>query len=336
MDDQEIYLLITRYLAQQTTWDENEKLADWIALSKENESEFQQVKTIWLAGTEDNDEQSALKALHKTKKKYDISEAETYQEEKPKQNRLWYYWGASAAAVLLCVLYFFKYQSDVQPQEVVYIEKTTLPRQKLKLTLIDSTVVYLAPESKLRYPATFAAGKRQVFLEGEAFFVVKRDTSRPFLVTTELLTTKVLGTSFNISAFPSSPDIRISLFSGKVEVSKENEPKHAYALHPGQQLLYDRGEGRIYRQDFDQTVVNGWMTNKLVFRNTKLDEAIRKIEILYGVKIVLSDKNIAGRQLWASFDNEPLDKVLDYLKMAGGVNFRKEEDVIYIISNKAM
>lgn len=333
MDNQEIYLLITRYLAQQTTSDENEELADWIALSKENEAEFEQIKTIWLAGTDDSDEQSALKALHKTKKKYNISEAVTYQVQKPKHSRLWYYWGASAAAVLLCILFLFRYQSDVQPREIVYIEKTTLPRQKLKLTLTDSTVVYLAPESKLRYPAKFAGDKRQVFLEGEAFFEVKRDTTHPFLVTSELLTTKVLGTSFNINAFPGSPDIRISLFSGKVEVSKESEPERTYALHPGQQLVYERNERRINRQDFDQTAVNGWMTNKLVFRNIKLEEAVRKIEKLYGVKIVLTDKNMVGRQLWASFDNEPLDKVLDYLKMAGDVNFRREGDVIYLISN---
>ncbi|WP_257669203.1 FecR family protein [Parapedobacter tibetensis] len=337
MEDQEVYLLITRYLSKQTTLDENEKLADWIALSKGNETEFENIKTIWLAGSSASDALSALSALHKTKEKYGITDVAPYPAQKKTRGNRWYYWGAAAATItIFCLLFLFRYTSENQSGAIVYIEKNTLPKQKLKLILADSTVVYLAPESRLRYPETFAGDKRQVFLEGEAFFEVKRDTLHPFLVTTELLTTRVLGTSFNIDAFAGSPDIRISLFSGKVEVSKENEPEHSYALHPGQQLLYDRNEGRIYRQDFNEATVNGWITNKLVFRNTPLEEAARKIEKLYSVKIVLIDKDMADRQLWASFENESLEKVLGYLKMAGGVHFRKEGDVIYLTSKKGM
>lgn len=334
MEDQEIYLLITRYLAKQTSLDENEKLVDWIAQSKENETEFENIKTIWLSGTNSNDGISALKALHITKERFGVKDTTHFPSEKNKRKRKLYYWGTAAATTVILLLFLFRHQPVNRPQEIVYIETSTLPRQKLKLMLADSTTVYLAPESKLRYPKTFATDNRQVFLEGEAFFEVKRDTLHPFLVTTELLTTRVLGTSFNIEAFATGPDIRVSLFSGKVEVSKANEPQHSYTLHPGQELLYDRHESRIYQREFNEASVKGWITNKLVFRNTPLEEAVRKIENLYGIKIVLTSKDMADRQLWASFENEPLEKVLEYLGMAGGVHFRKEGNVIYLTSKK--
>src|SRR5690606_38753845 len=129
MDYQEIYLLITGYLSQQTTSDENEKLADWIRLSKENEAEFEQIKTIWMAGANSSDEMTALNALAKTRKKYGIPQTGHGLDKKPiRSYSRWHYWSAAAAVIL--AIFFLRTPPSSAPKEIVYIEKTTLPKQK--------------------------------------------------------------------------------------------------------------------------------------------------------------------------------------------------------------
>ncbi|MEK6552667.1 MAG: FecR domain-containing protein, partial [Bacteroidota bacterium] len=128
-----------------------------------------------------------------------------------------------------------------KPAVISWNEKQTVMGEKYFATLSDGTIITLNADSKLKYPARFTNGTREIYLEGEAFFEVKQDTSRPFIVHSGNISTTVLGTKFNVSAFPNEKNIAVSLVEGSVKVSKEESGtiENIVLLQPDQQLVYN-------------------------------------------------------------------------------------------------
>lgn len=325
MESEEIYLLITRYLARQTSSDENERLATWVARSSENGQTFEQLKAIWQASQTPAVPAETAAALRSVKSRLalpvpaSIVPVRRWRVARPYQL-------AALALVLLGSLggaYF--YRKPATP--LAYQVRQTQAGEKQLIHLADGTLVTLAPKSRLRYPAKFSEASREVYLEGEAFFEVSKNPHRPFLVHSGNWVTQVLGTKFNVSAFRGATQTAVSLVEGKVQVTDEHGQ---YLLAPGQQLLGDHATGRIYRQAFNKAKVTGWRRNKLVFQNEKLGDVAGQIERLYGVKLVFANPATAEVRLWATFENEPLAAVLDALQLAGPLSYRREGQVIYL------
>ncbi|GGF12768.1 FecR family protein [Hymenobacter cavernae] len=323
MEQEELYLLITRYLARRTSSTENEWLATWVAQSPENERTFEQLKTVWQSSKAPAANAETAAALRHVKARLGLPAAEPTPAHLPRRPR--YQLAALVLVVLAAVsgLWYFV----AQPSSPAYQLSQTQAGQKQTIRLADGSRVTLAPQSRLRYPVAFGGTYRDVYLEGEAFFEVSKDAHRPFRVHSGTLTTQVLGTRFNVSAFGRGQHTAVSLVEGKVQVL---DHQNSYLLTPGQQLRADQITGRIYRQAFDAEQVTGWRHNKLIFKNEKLAEAANQIERLYDVKLVFADSATAEVRLWASFDNEPLPAVLDALQLAGSLTCRREGRVIYL------
>lgn len=333
MHQEDAYLLIARYLARQTSSDENEQLATWVAQSPENERTFEQLKTVWQASQTPAApaETAAALARLKTRLALPAPAVEPAADPAPPVRR----WRLRAArpaqlAVLVLVLlgalgsaYFYSRPAPA----VAYRVQRTPAGQPQRLRLPDGSIVTLAPQSRLRYPAQFTEAAREVYLEGEAFFEVTKNPHRPFRVHSGAWVTQVLGTKFNVSAVPGARQLAVSLVEGKVEVTDKQDH---YLLAPGQQLRADVATGRIYRQAFDRKQVLAWRRNQLVFKNEKLADVAPQLERRYGVKLVFADTTTAEMRLWATFDNEPLPRVLDALRLAGGLTYHREGHVLYL------
>jgi transmembrane sensor len=333
LQQEEIYLLIARYLARQTSSDENEWLATWVAESPDHERTFEQLKTVWQVSQTPTAPTETVAALGRLKSRLALpapaSEpvAPTAPPVRPWRLRLARP-GQLAAILLLLVSAWGGAYFYTQPAPVLaYRVYRTPAGQPQRLHLADGSVVTLAPQSQLRYPAQFASASREVYLEGEAFFEVSKDPKRPFRVHSGAWVTQVLGTKFNVSAVPGASQLAVSLVEGKVQVIDKQDK---YLLTPGQQLRAERSTGRIYRQAFDRGQVLAWRSNKLVFKNEKLADAATQLERRYGVKLVFADAATAEVRLWATFDNEPLPRVLDALRLAGGLSYHREGQVIYL------
>lgn len=324
MEPEEIYLLITRYLARQTSSDENERLATWVSKSSENERTFEQLKAVWQRSQTPTVTPETAAALRNVKARL----AQTAPAPQPAPIRRWRMARPYQLAALLLVSmvgggYFY-----LKPiTTVAYQTCRTAVGQKQQVYLPDGSLVTLAPQSQLRYPAKFSGVSREVYLEGEAFFEVSKNPHRPFRVHSGNWVTQVLGTKFNVSAVRGAGQTAVSLVEGKVEVFDKQEH---YLLAPGQQLRAEHATGHIYRQAFDAAKVTGWRTNKLVFRNEKLGDVAGQIERLYGVKLVFADAATAEVRLWATFDNEPLPAVLAALQLGGPLTYRREGQVVYL------
>jgi transmembrane sensor len=331
LEQEELYLLIARYLARQTTSDENAQLATWVAQSPENERTFEQLKTVWQASQTPAAPAETAAALGRLKARLvpPTPAAETAATPLIRRWRLRLAQPAQLAAILLLLgsvlggAYFY-----VRPAPALAYQLYRAPAgQPQRLHLADGSVVTLAPQSQLRYPARFGGASREVYLEGEAFFEVSKDPRRPFRVHSGAWVTQVLGTKFNVSAVPGARQLAVSLVEGKVQVTDKQDK---YLLTPGQQLRADVATGRIYRQAFDHQQVLAWRSNQLVFKNEKLADVANQLERRYGVKLVFADTATAEVRLWATFDNEPLPRVLSALRQAGSLAYHQEGQVIYL------
>jgi ferric-dicitrate binding protein FerR (iron transport regulator) len=328
LQQEELYLLIARYLARQTSSDENEQLATWVAQSPDHERTFEQLKTVWQASQQPTAPAETAAALGRLKAR--LAQPTPVAAPAAVPVRRWRlrlarpYQLAAAVVLLLSTLggaYFYSRPA------LAYRVYRAAAGQPQRLHLADGSVVTLAPQSQLRYPAQFAATSREVYLEGEAFFEVSKDPRRPFRVHSGAWVTQVLGTKFNVSAVPGARQLAVSLVEGKVEVL---DKQGKYLLTPGQQLRTEVATGRIYRQAFDWHQVLAWRRNQLVFKNEKLADVATQLERRYGVKLVFADTATAEVRLWATFDNEPLPHVLEALRQAGGLAYHREGRVIYL------
>ncbi len=228
-----------------------------------------------------------------------------------------------AVAALLLIFFSFLgwlhfHKSDKQFEESInWSSKTTTKGQKVKIKLSDSS--YLAGESTLSWPERFEEGKnRLIKLKGEAFFEVKRDSSSPFIVQTDNMTTQVLGTSFNIYAYPEDMDHSVSVRTGKVRVStlENNQVKNQKDLLPGMVLTYNQQSKKIGVLNIeDPSTLNGWISNKLIFKNAGFKELSTKLARYYSIKIKEGKCRIDDLQINAKFDNLPIRTILDQLKM---------------------
>ncbi len=331
MQQEDAYLLIARYLARQTSSDENERLATWVAQSPENERTFEQLKTVWQAGPPPAAPAETAAALGRLKVRLaqpapaaELAAVPVLPRRRWRPTRLTQV--AALVVLLVSALGGALYYGRPAPALAYLVHRTPAGRPQ-RLRLADGSVVTLAPQSQLRYPAQFRSGSREVYLEGEAFFEVSKDPRRPFRVHSGAWVTQVLGTKFNVSAVPGASQLAVSLVEGKVQVTDKQDN---YLLAPGQQLRAERATGRIYRQAFNHKQVLAWRNNQLIFKNEKLADVANQLERRYGVKLVFADSATAEVRLWATFDNEPLPRVLDALRQAGGLRYRREGQVIYL------
>lgn len=207
---------------------------------------------------------------------------------------------------------------------ITWIEKHTSNGEKLIITLADNSQITLNGASTIKYPVPFNDIVREVSLEGEAYFEITPDASHPFIVKSGNLSTKVLGTKFNVSAFKSEKEISVSLVEGKVQISKEknDSEEKLVILAPHQQLVYDSDEEVSVVKDFNYQKEVGWKDNIFVFDNDPLSKVLAELERAYNVKFELADKSIGNKKVKANFKNESLWTVVTVISKATGLRTR--------------
>jgi ferric-dicitrate binding protein FerR (iron transport regulator) len=213
------------------------------------------------------------------------------------------------------------------------------PGQHREILLPDSTRVYLGPAGTLRYWQNDDRS-RLVQLEGEAYFVVRHDPRRPFTVVTGALSTRDIGTEFNIRYYPGEPTIAIAVASGKVQVlhtpaaassAAIPEPAPLAALTAGQLLQYDSLTQRSGITDVSNpSVIGAWRKGILSFRRQRLQEVTDELQRYYGVSFRYSDSAAKDILITTLLDDQNLGDALDIVSITAGVHFIHEGNEILI------
>lgn len=249
-------------------------------------------------------------------------------------------WFAIAATLLLvCISAFLisenfnLFEKEPVAEEATMIFKSNRAGQKSTIFLPDGSTAILNAESELSYKENFDGSSREVFLKGEAFFDVVKNTEKPFKVNSGNIATTALGTAFNIQYFNDSSSIEVSLVNGKVVVTDIEENKAIGFLEPGEQLQYDKSRKSAKKLQFIPQEVISWKDGVLYFKNADKQEVFQRLERWYGVKFIFTGID-AGKK-WnysGEYSNENLEVVLNGLGFTQGFSFKikeKEVEIIY-------
>lgn len=153
------------------------------------------------------------------------------------------------------------------------------------LVLSDGTEIFLNAETVLRFPDQFKSDrKREIWLTGEAYFKVRRDTCRPFIVHSGGTEVRVLGTVFNVMAYENMPELQVTLLSGKVEV-EENLNRTSVVLAPGEQAVYDKNERTLEEKVVDVSYYSAWHEGLFAFRETPLTQVMEILARWYDFEV---------------------------------------------------
>ncbi len=191
---------------------------------------------------------------------------------------------------------------------------------KSRLMLPDGTHVWLNAGSSLTYPVVFNGPTRNVELDGEVFFEVTENRNKPFIVSAGDLNIKVLGTSFNCSAYAGDKTIETALVEGSMEISgKKGENK--FILSSGQLAVYTKKQKAIYKSETNLDKYVAWKSGKLMFRDDPMERVIDKLGRWYGVTFRIEDTELLKYAYSATFSAESLDQVLKMLSLSAPINF---------------
>ena len=221
------------------------------------------------------------------------------------------------------ILYYMPFKNEMMEISTAYGEQK-------RVVLPDSSEIWLNAGSTVTFPEVFANDKRLATLDGEAYFTVKKDTTKPFVVETSQLSVKVLGTKFNVKAYSNEAKVTTTLTSGKVEVNAPS--RHPHILQPNEQLTYDKETSDIRITEVNTSETNSWMTGKLIFINATAQEIFSTLERRYDIAIESHSMHIpASKRYTVKFlKGESKDEMLNLLADIIGFTYQQNGNKIVL------
>ena len=366
--------LIIRYLTGATGRKEEAELMAWLAEDKMNRKTFDELRTIWLAGQRTNNPDgfsagmaynSFLERIHK-KSSFNSLSGHTVVFRK-----------LFRIAAMIAIIYSVwsigrAILGDIhQKNNGITHQEIQVPLgSKTTLILPDQSRVILNAGSTLKYNADFGRKSREVRLSGEAYFDVAKDMKRTFIVKTEYINIKALGTAFNVKAYPDEKTIEATLVSGLIKVEKHspNQNKslqdNAVVLHPNQRLTFYKetedfiterkpqeavasepqktevstantpGKRLLVQKNIDVIPDVSWKDTRWVINREELEQLAVKLERRYDVTIVFKDEELKSFRFTGTLANESIEQVLRAISLTAPIKFEIEGKTVIFREDK--
>ncbi len=222
--------------------------------------------------------------------------------------------------LITSILFFYNLGQQSVTGQFAMQQISSPPGVRSEIVLPDGSKVWLNAESTISYPVPFNSNGRHVQLTGEAFFQVKKDERNPFRVESGKVNVTVLGTRFNVKAFPGDETTEVTLEEGKVKLNSTGyETGQEIELRPGERAVINKKSNsvRISAGNIEKYI--GWREGKLIFDNSPLSEVAQSLERWYGVEVQIADPEILTCQISSTFENESLHQVLALLELASPI-----------------
>ena len=358
MQTKQVVELLKKHLSGDLTDAESVRLAEWIQASEENAALFDNLNDpdfleAKLCRFESVDTDRSWKKL------MSLQENAADVQVPPRRSVFKKIWPLASAAVVLLFFSVWLFSGEHSFFNKNKSFKTRLG-EKLSFRLPDGSQVILNSGSHLSITDGFNKTNREIKLEGEAYFDIAPKASIPFIIHTGAMKLSVLGTAFNVRAYPEEKAEVTSLLRGKVEITvpeKNQGAAHRYILVPYQKLIVEKQPDSIQKavqiKNSSTTASHGiqidnlkksqlgsineiaWLENKLVFDNEPLSSVAARIEKWYGIKTIIETPELEPIMCTGSFETEPLDKVLESMQFSiPMLKFRKVEDNTVLILYK--
>jgi ferric-dicitrate binding protein FerR (iron transport regulator) len=361
--ENEMLEIIIRVLKSEASDDDKQKLTSWLALSQENVEIFKQSESVW----------NALEIV-KTGKEYDSGKAfRSFKEQVSNRlktsRRIGLYKKidifiriAAVLVILIGIGHLFTKPIDKSIQSDPSVFEIISPRgSKTQVLLPDGSKVWLNSESKIRYFNNYNQSGREVILEGEGYFEVKKNPDKPFVVTASDIRIKALGTIFNIKAYPEENTIETTLVEGRLEVESGASGKvnKLVTLEPNQKVtFFNKNEvveeqknieenqkvenappvkavmdKIISKEKVDPSLITSWKNNILYFDNENFQDLAFKLERRFGVTIHFENESLKQLRFTGKFRDTIIEQVLEALQFASPFDYRFDDNNIYLSEN---
>ncbi len=328
--------LFERYLANACTLAELEEFWQLLADLSANDTLPEYLQAYWdkeRRGYKPSDTVNWKKVTQRMQERIKAHKAHEVDFSRYKLRRVWR-WQAIAAAVLLLAAgtWWFgpRRSKKEEPKVTAQLPAKPITAGHRVISLPDGTSVTLNTGSKLDYPAVFSGNTRDVYLNGEAYFDVKHDTSKPFLVHMGKYITRVLGTAFNIKAYPDREDVEVTVVRGKVEVS--DRKRILGILLPNDQLVISKQNGKAVKEQIIAAKVIEWKKEDMIFEDVTIRDAVAQVQNCFGIKIFLENEALGNCRFTASFQSTDasLEQVLDAMTILTHSHWEKNGNTILL------
>ena len=237
---------------------------------------------------------------------------------------------AAVVAITLGGSYFY-YQSSLE-KELMAMQTITVPAgQRINITLVDGTNVWLNARTSLSYPVKFGKNNRQVVLDGEAYFDVTKDKSKPFIVQTDNYNVEVLGTQFDVNAYSETGEFETTLMSGSVKVASASDSTQKITLKPNNKVFLQ--DGKLHVTAVDDYNPYRWKEGLICFKNETFTSIMKDFEKYYGLTIQVKNKNVFKYVYTGKFrQTDGIDFALRVLQKDIKFTYQRDDEnqIIYI------
>jgi len=327
MQKEECIELIERYIHNQTDQNEVKRLNIRIKNNQEISSWLEQ-EIIASPSTMDNDVQARI--FRDIENKIDIKD----KTDKAEQNHFQLTkWLRVAAMFVLPVItavgmYFYRSPDETVPgQLVVAVERG----QKANITLPDGSKVWLNSQSRLTYSTNFNVRQRELQLDGEAYFEVAHNPNKPFIVRSNDISVRALGTAFGVKAYNEDVLISSILMKGKVLVTT---PDGEAILMPNERIIYDKTTHKKEQSTVaNATDFTGWIHNELRFEDESLGDIAKTIRRIYNVEVVFASEKLKSQRYTGTINNNSLESVLNIISLTSPVSFQINNQQVTLSEN---
>jgi len=353
MSQEKFWILFSKKLSGEASDSERKELESLIIEHPEWQYAIQNLEDLWQhQSAKDNTQEEDAYMLHLHRmNELDIPFGDTVNMPTIKNRSKTWYW--VAAAVLAVTIGLFSFRSlfnnkKAAPADEIN-EVSTRQGSKSKVQLPDGTVVWLNAGSKLTYTKEYGQQSREVNLIGEGYFDVIKNKEKPFVIHTSNINIKVLGTVFNVKAYPEDKQTETSLIRGSIEVTIKNRPNNKIILSPNEKLVVEneffiKKEAEKNDSKYEQPVISinklklspvdstvaeiQWIDNKLVFDDEAFADLAVRMERWYDVDIKIDSKDpqLLQKRITGNFEKETIDQAIEALKeMIPGMPFKYEK-----------
>lgn len=306
---------IVRFLRDELSESERLEVLEWIEKSDEHKSIFSELKNTMILADTFGKEQKNLRLTSATMASPDYGPVKALKILK---------YAASVLIVIAMGLLLLLQKQRINLLTHNYIEYVVPNGQTSNIVLSDGSRVYLNSGTILKQYGNYFFSKRELYLEGEAFFEVVSNKKKPFIVRTSNFNIIATGTSFNVQAYLNLENADVTLVSGELEVFVGNEGK-SLVLESGQNAVVNKNtrEYRLSRMAGDRYV--SWKDGIITFRNTRFEDLAKMLERTYNVSIVFADEKTKDMGYSGTMLRyKPIDQILDILEMTSDVRFEIE------------
>lgn len=295
-------LLMAKKIADELTDEENQLLQQWLDSDVNKLNEFKDYRKMW-----DHAQQSGRPNIDVDQAWGKVSQQLSGTKRFSLLTSSYARIAAGLIAALTIGLWFY-----AKPT-VKWSEATTASNQVKKITLPDGSIAWIHEFSTIKFHGDFSGNSRKVVLSGLAFFDVVKNPDKPFVIETPRGEVRVLGTSFEVSAYPKDSFERVTVNTGKVQFKSGSA--NAVTLLAFQQAVITK-KNEVLVTDFDSSHKVTWQTGTLEFSNDRMDKVAEKLERYYHVKVTFTNPNIIHCHFTGAFKQQSLNNVMNAMSKA--------------------